>query len=94
MSTRIHIVLDPEEKERYRALASREGKNLSEWVREAVRERAADYPAELPLDTPDSLDAFFAECDRVHGPDAPPESDWEELKRLIAESKIEGLPRP
>ena len=94
MSDRIHIVLDTEEKERFRELARREGKNLSEWIREAVRERAASYPDELRLDTPEALEAFFAECDRSHGPDAPPEPDWEDVKRLIAESKIQGLPRP
>lgn len=94
MSDRIHIVLGAAEKERYRALARREGKNLSEWIREAVRERAAGYQDELHLETPESLDAFFAECDRDHGPQAAPELDWDDVKRLIAESKIEGLPNP
>ena len=37
---RIHLVLPAEEKERYRAIAEREGTTLSRWIREAVREKA------------------------------------------------------
>lgn len=94
MSDRIHIVVDRAEKERCRVLAEREGKNLSEWVRAAVRERAAGYADQPALDTPEALEAFFDECDRAHGPDAAREPDWEDHKRLIQESKIEGLPSP
>jgi len=93
MADRIHIVLDGAEKERYRALAEREGKNLSEWIREAVRERAAGYAGDQALDSPQALRSFFEECDRAREPDGRPEPDWADQKRAIAESKIRGLPR-
>ena len=41
MTERIHIVVDRAEKERYRRLAAREGKTLSEWLRAAARDRVA-----------------------------------------------------
>ena len=94
MSDRIHLVLDSAEKERYRALAAREGKNLSEWIREAVRERAAGYQTDHALDSPDALRAFFEECDRARRDDARSEPDWEDQKRAIAESRTRGLPPP
>ncbi len=95
MSDRIHIVLDGAEKERYRALAEREGKNLSEWIRQAVRERAATYSRDDgALDSPESLQAYFDELDRLRGDDPTPEPDWEDQERAIADSKTHGLPRP
>jgi predicted DNA-binding protein len=88
---RIHIVLPAEEKERYRAIAEREGTTLSRWIREAVRERATRYDVERKLDTVEDLESFFQECDQLHqGTDAA-EPDWEEHERLIHESRTGGL---
>ncbi len=39
MSERIHIVVDAADKERYRRQAAREGKTLSDWLREAAAEK-------------------------------------------------------
>lgn len=39
VSERIHIVVDAADKERYRRQAAREGKTLSDWLREAAAEK-------------------------------------------------------
>lgn len=91
MKDRIHIVLPAEEKERYRAIAEREGTTLSRWIREAVRERATKYDVERRLDTLEDLEAFFQECDRLNEGMEAAEPDWEEHERLIHESRTGGL---
>ena len=86
MSTRIHIVVDEEEKERFRRRAARENMSLSAWLRAAARERLGreDGP---DLDTPDRLDAFFAACDeREEGT----EPDWADHRRTIERSLSDG----
>jgi hypothetical protein len=88
---RIHIVLPAEEKERYRAIAEREGTTLSRWIREAVRERATRYDVERKLDTVEDLESFFQECDQLHQDTDAAEPDWEEHERLIHESRTGGL---
>lgn len=91
MKDRIHIVLPAEEKERYRAIAKREGTTLSRWIREAVRERATKYDVDRKLDTVEDLESFFQECDRLHQGSQAAEPDWEEHERLIHESRTGGL---
>ena len=91
MQDRIHLLLPTEEKERYRSIAEREGTTLSTWIRDAVRERAANYDVERKLDTVEELEAFFRECDQVDAADAPSEPDWEEHKHLIHTSRSGGL---
>ena len=91
MKDRIHVVLPTDEKERYRAIAEREGTTLSRWIREAVRERAARYEVERKLDTVEELESFFTECDHLHPDVESAEPDWEEHERLIHESRMGGL---
>ena len=91
MKNRIHIVLPAEEKERYRAIAEREGSTLSRWIREAVRERAAKYDVKRKLDTVEELESFFQECDQLYQGTEAGEPDWEEHERLIHESRTAGL---
>lgn len=87
--TRIHILLDDAEKERFRRQAEREGKSLSAWLRDAGLERLAAGERRRSLDTLDELHAFFAACDaRERGR----EPDWDEHERVIRESKRSGLP--
>lgn len=92
--SRIQVVIDKAEREAFRAQAEREGRSLSEWLREAGRERLAQArPARL--DTAARLDAFFAEIN-LRPLDEPeedrPEDDWEDVKERLASSKVEGLP--
>jgi hypothetical protein len=87
MSERIHIVLDPVEKERFRRLAEREGKSLSEWLRDVARARADAESERERLDTSEQLHRFFAACDeREHGR----EPDWEEHLKVILGSIAKG----
>ncbi|MFV2074204.1 MAG: hypothetical protein ACC742_16375, partial [Thermoanaerobaculales bacterium] len=88
---RIHIVLPAEEKERYRAIAEREGTTMSHWMREAVREKATKYDVDRKLDTVEDLESFFQECDQLHQGTEAAEPDWEEHERLIQGSRAGGL---
>lgn len=87
MTARIHIVVEEEEKERYRRSAEREGRTLSEWLREAARERLRVREQDRHLDSLDALRDFFAECDRR---EREPEPDWDEQRRRIERSARSG----
>lgn len=87
MSERIHIVVDAAEKERFRRQAAREGKTLSEWLREAAAEKAAAAREDRALDTVEALTSFFEECDARESGREP---DWEEHRRVIERSITEG----
>jgi hypothetical protein len=87
---RIHVVLDREEKERYRRLANREGKSLSEWLRDAARERVERSRESSSIDTAEGLRAFFDECDERESGREP---DWEEHLQVIRHS-ISGTGSP
>lgn len=91
MKDRIHLVVREDEKERYRKSAERSGLTLSEWLREAAREKLAVEENEKRIETLEELEAFFAECD---SDETEPEPDWEEHKRRIEESMRPRLPDP
>lgn len=88
MAVRIHVVIDEREREAFRAQAAAEGKSLSEWLREAGRDRLAAVRAPR-IRTVEHLDAFFAASDeREHGR----EPDWDEHLATIERSRTDGLP--
>ncbi len=86
MKTRIHVVLEEVEKEKFRRHAVMEGKSLSAWFREAAHEKLAGKPP-LRLETREELSAFFEACDarEVHE-----EPDWAAQRRLIEGSIRSG----
>jgi len=86
MSSRIHVVVDEAEKERFRRQAEREGKSLSAWLREAARARLSSREGPA-LDSPEQLRAFFEACDDR---EQAPEPDWEEHRRAIERSARSG----
>ncbi|MGH7543523.1 MAG: hypothetical protein ACREK7_06240 [Gemmatimonadota bacterium] len=89
MKSRIHIVVDDVEKERFRQRAEREGKSLSSWLRDAARDKMEIEPDRVELDTQEKLMAFFAECDaRQEGEGR--ESDWKDHLRVIEASIRSG----
>jgi hypothetical protein len=94
MTDRLHILLPPAEKERYREIAEAQGLNLSDWVRRAVREAAELYGGGPGLRDTEELRRFFEASDRAHGPDSAPEPDWDEQLRLLARGKAEGAEDP
>lgn len=87
VSTRIHIVVDEAEKERFRKLAERRGTSLSGWIREAARSYAAREEERPSLHDLESLEEFFDQCDALT---TGPEPDWEEHERRIDESVRSG----
>jgi hypothetical protein len=86
--SRIHIILDDDDKERFRREAAREGKSLTEWLREAARDRLAAAERTTRMDTVAELRAFFAACDaRERGS----EPEWDEHRRVIERSIRAGM---
>lgn len=90
MGTRVHIVVDEKEKQAFRARAAAEGRSLSEWLREAARERL-DRSTPGKLSDPDQLKSFFDACDRR---EPSPEPDWNEHLSVIQASRRQGLGLP
>jgi hypothetical protein len=87
MAERIHIVVDRAEKERYRRVAEREGKSLSEWLRAAAQEKVAASEAGNTLQSVAALRAFFQQInEREHGR----EPDWETHREVIERSISSG----
>ncbi len=86
-SSRIQVVLDPAEREAFRAQARRERLSLSAWMKAAARDRlAAAQEVPFPFDAA-GLDAFFADCDARR---TGHELDWEDAKQLVAEGLASG----
>ncbi len=83
MVERIHILVDRAEKERYRRLAAREGKSLSEWLRAAAQDKLRSTSSAQTLDSAESLEAFFQECDRR---ELGREPDWDAHRKVIEQS--------
>jgi hypothetical protein len=89
--SRIHIIIDDSEKERFRQLAAREGKSLAEWLREAARDRLAAAEHQPRMETLDELRSFLSACAaRERGR----EPDWEEHQKVIDGSIRSGLVEP
>jgi hypothetical protein len=86
--SRIHIILDESDKERFRQRAAKEGKSLAEWIRLAAREKLTAAEQTERLDTAEDLRAFFAAC---AARETGREPDWEEHRRVIDASRRSGL---
>ena len=73
---RIHFVVNETAKIAYQTQASREGKSLGQWMREAAAGKlAATSPRKFTLD---ELERFNAECDARRSDQ--PEPDWADLR--------------
>lgn len=82
---RLHVVIEPMEREAFRAAARRSGLSLSEWLREAAREKLA-VDTRRSLRTAEDLQTFFDELD-ARRRDETPEKDWSAVKQRIAASR-------
>lgn len=91
MPERIHIVIDPAEKELFRSAAAREGMSLSEWLREAAAEKASSVGRHRTLESREALEEFFRECDAQ---ETGREPDWEAHLEVIERSIGAGTGRP
>ena len=86
-ATRIQVVLDPAERERFRRHAVAEGLSLSAWMKTAARERIEQQERRDRLDTIGELQSFFAEGDAR---ELGREPDWEDHLRVIGRSRGSG----
>ncbi len=89
MSARIHIVVEPEEKERFRARARQEGKTLSEWLRDVARQALVRGEGGAEIRTVDELREFFKRSDEREKGTEP---SWDAHRRQIDESMRDGIP--
>ena len=89
--SRIHVIIDSSEREAFRPQAQREGRSLSEWLREAGRERLQRAQARA-LRSGADLPAFFADLDARRDDDRP-EEDWEAVKDRIAAARTVSTER-
>ena len=86
-TSRVQVLLSPEEKEAFRRLAKSEGLSLSAWLRGAGRERLEAATSRRRLCTADALRRFFEECDEREKGHEP---DWHEHLDVIRRSRLAG----
>ena len=87
MTTRIHLVIDERERDAFRARAAAEGLSLSEWLREAARERLErEQPMEIK--TVADLERFFSERAVA---ETGTEPDWAQHLEVMERSRRSGL---
>jgi len=84
--SRIQIVVSEVEREELRGAAALEGLSLSEFLRQAARDRLAAAP-QTEIHTVEGLRRFFQECDEREKGEEP---DWQTHRHLIEESKTDG----
>lgn len=84
---RIQVILNAEEKETFRRASKQEGLSLSAWFVQAAYDRLRAKEENRPIKNAKELRRFFRSLN-----DNPElvEPDWEEQKRLIADSKRSG----
>jgi len=87
MSGRIHLIIEEREREAFRASAAAEGISLSEWLREAARERLDRGQPKVISSTRD-LDRFFAERAIAEAGEEP---DWQQHESVMDQSRRAGL---
>jgi hypothetical protein len=90
MTTRIHLVIDERERDAFRARAAAEGVSLSEWLRDAARERL-ERERPMAIRTVADLERFFDERAKA---EAGAEPDWEQHLGVIERSRRAGLEAP
>jgi len=87
MTTRIHLVIDERERDAFKARATAEGATLSEWLRDAARQKL-EREQPTAISSVDDLDRFFAE--RSADEDGV-EPDWSQHLDVIDRSRRAGI---
>ena len=87
---RVQLIIPNEDRDKFVDQARREGMTFSAWLRAAARDRLEARQHANRFESPEDLKRFFDECDARRGPGLEP--DWEEHKRAIQESILDGLP--
>ena len=87
---RVQLIIPDEDRDRFVRQARREGLTFSAWLRAAARERLETRQRSERFKSSEDLKRFFEKCSEREGPGVEP--DWEEHKRTIEESVLDGLP--
>ncbi|MDD5307315.1 MAG: hypothetical protein PHU25_08335 [Deltaproteobacteria bacterium] len=87
MASRIQVVLQGVERERFREEAKKAGMSLSAWMAAAAREKMGEIATARAIDSAKALKRFFAECDSR---EQAPEPSWDEHLRVIERSRGAG----
>ena len=87
---RVQLIIPNEDRDRFVDQARREGMTFSAWLRAAARDRLEARQRANRFESSEDLRRFFEKCDEREGPGVEP--DWEEHKRSIEESILDGLP--
>ena len=87
---RVQLIIPDEDRDRFVHQARKEGLTFSAWLRVAARERLKAQESAKRFESPDDLRRFFEECDARR--ESGVEPDWEDQKRAIEESRLQGLP--
>lgn len=85
--SRVHFLVDDQDKARWTVQAAREGLSLGAWLREAAEVRYRTAQDAGPFSEPAQLDEFFAQCDEM---EQAPEPDWAVHKGLLDRSFLSG----
>ena len=88
--SRVQLIIPDEDMDGFVRQARREGLTFSAWLRAAARERLEAGQRVERFESLEDVNRFFEECDVRRGPGLEP--DWEEHKRAIEESRLQGLP--
>ncbi len=73
--TRVEVLLDEDEKQKFQCHANREGLSLSAWLREAGKALLENKASRPQVANPADLRAFFTACDAQEEGREP---DWGE----------------
>lgn len=82
---RVQLIVPDDDHASYVQQAQRESLSLSAWLRAAAEDRLRRKQRARRFQSAADLDAFFAECDRLPGPEREP--DWEEHLATMDQSR-------
>ena len=82
---RVQLVVPDDDHARYVQQARRESLSLCAWLRIAAEDRLRRKGGARRFESAADLEAFFAECDRLPGPEREP--DWEEHLATVTQSR-------
>lgn len=82
---RVQLIVPDGDHASYVQQAQRESLSLSAWLRAAAEDRLRRKHRARRFESVADIEAFFAECDRLPGPDREP--DWEEHLATMNQSR-------
>lgn len=82
---RVQLIVPDDDHASYVQQAQRESLSLSAWLRAAAEDRLRRKHGARRFESVAALEAFFAACDRLPGPDQEP--DWDEHLAMMNRSR-------